>query len=241
MKKHTLRRFFAALPPALPLVPLLALLLAVGLAVPPMPAGARAVPADPASQPSSQVSQASPVSGRPEEWAQTLPGFHINNLHRITPTLYRSAQPAAKDISELQKLGIRKIVSFREFHSDEETLAGAGITLERIPMNAWDIDDKDMVAALRALRDTERDGPVLIHCLHGADRTGIVSALYRMVFEGWSRQRAIEELRHGGYGFHPIWVNIVHYLERVDVEKLRREVGIAGVPAAGQDSPAVRQ
>jgi len=228
VKKSTLRRFFAALPVVLPLALLLA-------ASPPMPAGARTAPADPASSSPSQAYE------RPLSWAQPVPGFSIENLHRITPTLYRSAQPAEKDIPELQKLGIRKIVSFREFHSDEKILANAGITLERIPMNAWDIDDKDMVAALKALRDTERDGPVLIHCLHGADRTGIVSALYRMVFEGWSRRQAIHELRHGGYGFHPIWVNIVHYLKHVDVEKLRREVGVAGPPVTGQDTPDARR
>lgn len=65
---------------------------------------------------------------------------------------------------------------------------------------------------------------MLIHCQHGADRTGLVSALYRMVYQGWTREQALDELQHGGYGFHPIWQNITNYLKNVDVERLKREV-----------------
>ena len=148
----------------------------------------------------------------------------MNNLHRITPALYRSAQLSREDVPELQKLGIRKVISFRAFHADDSILAGTQITMQRIRINTWYIRDEDMVAALKALRTADQDGPVLIHCQHGADRTGLVSALYRMVYQGWTREQALDELQHGGYGFHPIWQNITNYLKHVDVERLRQEV-----------------
>ncbi|WP_426397031.1 dual specificity protein phosphatase family protein [Ralstonia sp. R-29] len=161
---------------------------------------------------------------RPLQWAQNVPESPVNNLHRITPSLYRSAQLSKDDVPQLQKLGIRKVISFRAFHSDSEILAGSGITLQRIPINTWNIRDTDMVTALKALRALDHDGPVLIHCQHGADRTGLVSALYRVVYQGWTKEQALEELQHGGYGFHAIWQNITHYLQRVDIEQLRRQV-----------------
>ncbi|AOK20410.1 protein-tyrosine-phosphatase [Burkholderia cepacia] len=194
-------------------------MIAVTLAVLVQPVGA---------QPSSDV------AARPLQWAQSVPDARLDNLHRITPTLYRSAQLSRADVPELQKLGIRKVISFRSFHADDSILAGTQIKMQRIRINTWDIRDEDMVAALKALRTADQDGPVLIHCQHGADRTGLVSALYRMVYQGWTREQALDELQHGGYGFHPIWQNITNYLKRVDVERLRRQVDErTGVANAG--------
>ncbi|RQS66861.1 protein-tyrosine-phosphatase [Burkholderia sp. Bp8963] len=161
---------------------------------------------------------------RPLQWAQSVADARVNNLHRITPSLYRSAQLSKEDVPQLQKLGIRKVISFRAFHSDDSVLAGSQITMQRIPINTWYIRDEDMVTALKALRDADRDGPVLIHCQHGADRTGLVSALYRVVYQGWTKEQALDELQHGGYGFHSIWQNITYYLKHVDVERLRQQV-----------------
>ncbi|AOJ35728.1 dual specificity protein phosphatase family protein [Burkholderia metallica] len=174
--------------------------------------------------PPAHADPAAASSVRPIKWAQSLTDGHVNNLHRITPTLYRSAQLSRADVPELQKLGIRKVISFRSFHSDDAILAGTQIRMQRIRINTWDIRDEDMVTALKALRTADQDGPVLIHCQHGADRTGLVSALYRMVYQGWTREQALDELQHGGYGFHPIWQNITNYLMHVDVERLRQAV-----------------
>ena len=174
--------------------------------------------------PSASADASQPSSARPLQWAQNVPDTPVNNLHRITPTLYRSAQLSKDDVPQLQKLGIKKVISFRAFHSDSEIMAGSGITMQRIPINTWNIRDDDMVTALKALREVERDGPVLIHCQHGADRTGLVSALYRVVYQGWSKEQALDELQHGGYGFHAIWQNITRYLQRVDIERLRRQI-----------------
>ncbi|MDR2219056.1 MAG: dual specificity protein phosphatase family protein [Methylobacillus sp.] len=165
---------------------------------------------------------ATSATQRPEQWAQPVPG--IENLHRITPSLYRSEQFSKDDVAQLQELGIKKVISFRAFHSDKKMLAGSGIELQRIPINTWDIDDKDVIAALKALRNAERDGPVLIHCQHGADRTGLISAMYRIVYQGWSKEQALDELQNGDYGFHTIWRNITRYIKNVDVQKLREKL-----------------
>jgi protein tyrosine/serine phosphatase len=96
--------------------------------------------------------------------------------------------------------------------------------VQRIPVNTWRIRDRDMVVVLKVLRTVEEDGPVLIHCQHGADRTGLVCALYRVVYQGWTKAAALDELQNGGFGFHTIWRNIRRYLERVDIDELRRKI-----------------
>ena len=72
----------------------------------------------------------------------------------------------------------------------------------------------------------EKNRPVFIHCKHGADRTGTMVAFYRLVFEGWSKAEALREMREGGFGFHKIWQNLLDFIEKSDVEQLRRSVGL---------------
>lgn len=91
-------------------------------------------------------------------------------------------------------------------------------------MNTWHIEDEDIIAALRAIRNAEKLGPVLLHCQHGADRTGVVTAMYRIVFQKWSKEKALDELQSGGFGYHAIWANIPRYLRTVDVDKIRHAV-----------------
>jgi tyrosine-protein phosphatase SIW14 len=42
---------------------------------------------------------------------------------------------------------------------------------------------------------------VLIHCKAGLHRTGIMAAIYRMEYNGWTREEALHELRSHGFGY----------------------------------------
>lgn len=50
------------------------------------------------------------------------------------------------------------------------------------------------------LCDDPGNYPILIHCLAGLHRTGVLTAVYRMEYEGWSPAEAMRELRANGYG-----------------------------------------
>ncbi len=163
------------------------------------------------------------MAERPEKWAQPVPEVPVKNLHRVTPNLYRSAQPDAAGMRQLEKLGVKTVINLRDFNSDEPEARGTKLRLRRVKMSAWHIEDEDVVRALAILRKKE-DGPFLIHCHHGADRTGVVCAMFRLVEQHWSREDAIRELKDGGLGFHEMWANIPRYLAKVDIEKIRREV-----------------
>lgn len=159
---------------------------------------------------------------RKPEWA--TPVGRAPNLFRVSPTLYRSAQLGEKDAAELRGLGIGHVVGLRAFHSDERWLRKTGIKTSRVKIFTWAISDRNVIAALRAIRAAEKEGPVLLHCWHGADRTGLISAMYRILYQGWSKEQALDELVNGGYGYHSLWKNIPAYLKQVDVEKVRRAV-----------------
>lgn len=173
---------------------------------------------------------AAAATARPADWAVPVKLNGVPNLHRVAPTLYRSAQPTDTGMQNLRKeLGIKTVINLRAFHNDRDESKGTGLLNEELSVNAWSIEDEDVVRVLRILQD-ESKGPFLIHCQHGADRTGVMCAMYRMTVQNWPREKAIAELQNGGYGFHPIWKNIIRYLEKVDVEKIRRAVKAAPAP-----------
>jgi protein tyrosine phosphatase (PTP) superfamily phosphohydrolase (DUF442 family) len=160
---------------------------------------------------------------RPSEWAQPVLGIELENFYRLTDEVFRSRQPDAEAMGALETMGMRSILNLREYHSDKDDAQGTQLKLYRVPVNAGKIDDTFVVAALRSIAQAEK--PILIHCWHGSDRTGVVAAMYRMVFQGWSRARAIDEFVHGGYGYHAsFYPNIERYLERVDVAAIRQQV-----------------
>lgn len=160
---------------------------------------------------------------RPAEWAVPLEMKGLPNLHRVTPTLYRSAQPDATSGEALQKLGIKTVLSFRKRDKDEPLHKTPGITFKRYPLHTWDIEEKDILAVLRILNDPANQ-PVLVHCTHGADRTGLMMASYRMIVQNWSKETAIAEMKQGEYGYHVIWKNIERRIEKMDIEKMRAEL-----------------
>ncbi|MFH1809667.1 MAG: dual specificity protein phosphatase family protein [Pseudomonadota bacterium] len=165
---------------------------------------------------------ARPEAGpRPSTWASSVERPGLPNLHQLSDELYRSAQPTAEGFASLRTLEVRTVVNLRMFHSDQPLARGTGLTLVDIPMESWDLDLDEVERFLEVVTDRQRQ-PVLVHCLHGADRTGTMSAVYRMVVQGWSVDDAIAEMRDGGFGFHSVWNNLPFSLRHLDVEALRK-------------------
>ena len=149
-----------------------------------------------------------PAPARPANWAEPITLEGVRNLYRISPMLYRSEQPTALGFKNLEKLGIRTVINLRWFNNDYKEAAGTLLRTERVKILTWDIDDHHVVAVMRMLKDPA-NGPFLIHCQHGADRTGVMSAMYRVLEQGWTPDEALAELQGGGYGYHSMWKTIL--------------------------------
>ena len=58
---------------------------------------------------------------------------------------------------------------------------------------------------------------MLVHCWHGSDRTGIIVAAYRIIYENWSVAQAEAEFCRDEYGHHEFWYrNLVRLLRSTD-------------------------
>ena len=162
---------------------------------------------------------------RPEKWAQPLILPGCPNLHKVSESLYRGAQPTAEGMKQLKKLGIRTIVNLRSFNSDRDEIGDLDLKYEHITMKAWHAEDKETVRFLKIVSDKSKT-PVFVHCQHGADRTGTMCVIHRVAIQGWSKEDAVKEMKDGGYNFHGVWQNLLRYIHKLDIDEIKRKAGI---------------
>jgi len=164
-------------------------------------------------------------SERKSQWAAPIKEKGVPNLFKVNNMLYRSGQPTKEGMKSLKKMGIKTVVNLCPNSSDKDEVSSTGLHIEQVKMNPWNIEDEDIIAVLRILGD-KRNAPFLIHCLKGSDRTGIICAMYRIIYEGWSKEDALTSMVNGNFGYHEIWGNIKEYLIEVDIEKIKQEIGV---------------
>lgn len=172
-----------------------------------------------------------PNQDRPIAWATAIQEQTTNkklpdNLHKVAPLLYRSALPKALHGQGLATLGIGTVINLRQT-PDPVALSEKGITLVHLPIDTWAVDKYDILATMRAIQAAKAQGkPALIHCYHGSDRTGVMVAMYRILFQNWTTEQALYEMKYGGYGYHPIWVNLPKLFDDETIGWLRGELGL---------------
>ncbi len=141
----------------------------------------------------------------------TLPG--LPNAARVNSTLYRGAQPSPAAFAELRKLGIDLVIDFRDSREDiqreKERVEAQGMTFVSIPWNAEHNPSRDNVIAFFATLHDNSGKKIFVHCQRGADRTGVMIALYRIVYDHWTPDQAVAEMN----AFH-YWNQFLPHLAR---------------------------
>lgn len=163
-----------------------------------------------------------PAEHRPSTWAAPAEAEGVPHLYKVSDVLYRGGQPTEAGMRALKNMGIKTVINLRLFHSDRDEIGETDLRMERIRMKAWHPEREDAVKFLRLVADPA-NAPVFVHCHYNADRTGAMCAIYRIVVQGWTKKEAIREMREGGFGFHGFWNNLVDWIDRLDVESLRKE------------------
>ncbi len=150
---------------------------------------------------------------------------NFTNLYQVNSEIYRSDQPTKKGMLEIDSLGIRTVLNLRNHRNDKSEARLTTLNLRRVKINAWKMDYQDLVDALKSIKNSEK--PLLVHCLHGSDRTGAVIAGYRIAFENWSKSDAISEFTEPKYGFHKdLFPEILTLLEAVQPNQLKSDLGL---------------
>ncbi len=138
------------------------------------------------------------------------------NFRIVTPeVLYRSGQLNPAGLKQIiHDYGIRTVITLREDDGvgpdpnqwEEAYCRNHALAYARILPRNWWIEDgrppaeEPVADFLEVLRDPKRyPRPILLHCFAGIHRTGAFAAIYRMEFERWSPDEAIDEMKRCGY------------------------------------------
>ncbi|RAJ75008.1 tyrosine phosphatase family protein [Chitinophaga dinghuensis] len=159
------------------------------------------------------------IMAHAQQWATKKEIGNVKNLFQVSDSIFRSAQPDSSGFIALHHFGIASVLNLRTHHSDSMASGNTNFRLYHVEMEAKKFTDQEIIAALKALQQAPK--PILIHCQHGSDRTGVVTAMYRIVVQHWKKEDAIAELEQGNFGFHKQYVNIPEYIRTVDIEKIR--------------------
>ena len=147
----------------------------------------------------------------------------LPNYQVVNPSLYRGGQPTREGFLHLKDMGIKTLVNLRSTQPDREWLAQQGFAYENRAMVALWPSEEDVIWFLRIAVDPQR-APVFVYCDYGADRSGLVVAMYRVVVEHWDRERAIQEMTDEDNGFLPILTNLSDFIRQADVDAIRTAV-----------------
>lgn len=151
-----------------------------------------------------------------------LPNFHEVNAH-----LYRGAQPKADGIRKLVALGIKTVINLRaadERALDEEREArAAGLLYFNIPMEGLSRPKDEQIERALAIINDAASQPVFVHCKRGADRTGTLIAIYRIMYDGWSSEDALREAKR--YGMSWMEFGMKDYVRDYSRDHAREKVG----------------
>ncbi|MEM6718892.1 MAG: tyrosine-protein phosphatase [Bacteroidota bacterium] len=157
--------------------------------------------------------------------AEKVPLQTFKRLYKINDSIYRSEQPSRKGFKLLEEKGLVSILNLRRLKEDNGKAKKTDLHLIHIRLKTKAIDEEDILNVLKAIKNAKK--PLLIHCWHGSDRTGITTAAYRIVFENWSKEAAIAEFRKPEFGYHEKWYpHLITLLENLDVARFKKELGI---------------
>jgi protein tyrosine/serine phosphatase len=147
---------------------------------------------------------------------------HGKRLRVVTPgRFYRSGQMTAEGFTDaVARYHIRTVINLQDEYPDPDIhlhfLGGETIKESElcrrlgvryvflppdlVPRRQSSVRRPRAIDRFLALLDREEAYPVLIHCKAGLHRTGVMTAVYRMEYEGWSAGAAHRELKASGFG-----------------------------------------
>jgi protein tyrosine phosphatase (PTP) superfamily phosphohydrolase (DUF442 family) len=153
----------------------------------------------------------------------------LPNFGEVTPQLYRGGEPTPEGFQRLAQMGVGIVVDFGTSSRDQEEIEALGMKYVTIPWHCPFPRDEWFAKFLKLIQENPNK-KIFAHCRLGDDRTGMMIAAYRMGFEGWNADEAMNEMRQFGFtgAHHFICAGLAPY-ERRFPDKLKNSPAFEGL------------
>jgi protein tyrosine/serine phosphatase len=111
--------------------------------------------------------------------------------------LYRSGQPGKSQLEHwIRKYHLKTIIVLKPTlrRSETEVAERYGVKVYHIPMSSYHGPSEEQWQRILSLLTNEKKFPVLYHCQRGADKTGMITAMYRVEVQHWPLWKALLEM-----------------------------------------------
>ena len=135
----------------------------------------------------------------------------------IDARIWRGPRPEAFDFDAVRKKFSYVVSLEGQQEDDKEAIELSPAIVLSYPISVWDIYvsgiSQNYLNSILAFLKLPFERPVLVHCQHGQDRTGLIIAAYRVVASGWTKPMAMDEAITSGYkqwanfGLNKTWAN----------------------------------
>jgi protein tyrosine/serine phosphatase len=129
----------------------------------------------------------------------------VGNFGQLSRYLYRGAQPTDAGFVALKELGVDTIVRVsteKGLEAEQAEVEGLGMHFVGLPWSSLHTPTADQVATFLALTEAMPRRTIFIHCKAGADRTGVMVALYRIAVDRWPVDEAVSEMKAFHYRYY---------------------------------------
>lgn len=151
-----------------------------------------------------------------------------NNFHKVSDGVYRANQPSPSHLKSYKKQGIQSILSLRGRANqsyalfEEDYCKKLDLNLVYTPISSGSAPAPEhLINIVNVMRDLPK--PFVLHCKSGADRAGLVSALYLIVEKKSSVQQAKQQLSFKYLHLDFTKTGILDYIFDVFSERLEIE------------------
>ncbi len=138
---------------------------------------------------------------------QSQASVDIQNFRQVNKWLYKGAIPRSEeDFLNLKKIGIKTIISLewsgvfkRSLRNEKKWCKKAGIKFVHVPMFPLRTPNELSVKKALAVFENSKNLPAYLHCRRGYDRTGFITAAYRIKYDKWTVDDAYKEMVNDGF------------------------------------------
>jgi protein tyrosine/serine phosphatase len=151
-----------------------------------------------------------------------------NNFHQVCDEVYRANQPSPSHLKAYKDKGIKAVLNLRGFTQqsyalfEEETCKNLGLDLISVPFSGSSAPQPEKLLEIIDIMDNIPK-PFVLHCKSGADRAGLVSAIYLIIQKNLSVTEAKKQLSFKYLHLDFTKTGILDYILNVFDERLKIE------------------